>query len=205
MSALVDVVVFDLGGVVCTFQPDRRLRTLADLVGTTPTRVRSLLFDSGLEARAERGELNPDETYDAVVEALGGGLKREEVRRAWSRAFVPDGELLATVRRVRRPTALFTNNGPIIEDCLTHELSAVTTAFDRLLVSWRLGSTKPDIEAFAKASAALGAPAGSVLFVDDDVDNVRAAARAGWISHRYRGPSKLRDLFDAHDLLPRGG
>jgi putative hydrolase of the HAD superfamily len=205
VTALIDVVVFDLGGVVCAYQPDRRLRALADLASTAPSRVQAVLFDSGLEARAERGELTPDETYDAVVEALGGNVKHDDVRRAWSRAFVPDGELLATVRRVRRPTALFTNNGPIIEDCLTHELSAVTTAFDRLLVSWRLGSTKPDIEAFAKASAALGAPAGSVLFVDDDIDNVRAAARAGWISHRYRGPARLRDLFDAHDLLPRGG
>jgi putative hydrolase of the HAD superfamily len=203
VSALVDVVVLDLGGVVCTFQPERRLRALAEMTGAPAAEVATALFGSGLEARAEVGELPPDAAYEAVTDALGVPLQHEQVRRAWSKAFAPDGELLAVVRKVRRPTALFTNNGPIIEDCLSHELSAVTTAFDRLLVSWRFGVTKPDPEAFAKATAALGASAGGVLFVDDDIHNVRAAARAGWISHRYRGAARLRDLFEAHELLPR--
>jgi putative hydrolase of the HAD superfamily len=203
VSTLVDVVVLDMGGVVCTYQPERRLRALAEVTGVSTTEIATALIDADIEERAEHGALSPDESYEAVLDALGAELSRDELRRAWSKAFAPDGELLAVVRRVRRSTALFTNNGPIIEDCLANELSAVTTAFDRLVVSWRLGSTKPDPEAFAKATAALGAAPGSVLFVDDDIDNVRAAARAGWISHRYRGVARLRDLFEAHELLAR--
>jgi glucose-1-phosphatase len=203
VSTLVDVVVLDMGGVVCTYQPERRLRALAEVTGVSTTEIATALVDADIEGRAEHGALSPDESYEAVLDALGAEVSRDELRRAWSKAFAPDGELLAVVRRVRRSTALFTNNGPIIEDCLANELSAVTTAFDRLVVSWRLGSTKPDPEAFAKATAALGAAPGSVLFVDDDIDNVRAAARAGWISHRYRGVARLRDLFEAHELLAR--
>jgi putative hydrolase of the HAD superfamily len=202
VSALVDLVVLDMGGVVCTYQPERRLRALAEMTGLPAVDIATALADADIEGRAENGDLTPDAAYQAVTGALGVPLHRDQVRRAWSKAFAPDGELLAVVRKVRRPTALFTNNGPIIEDCLTHELSSITTAFDRLIVSWRLGSTKPDPEAFAKATAALGASPGSVLFIDDDIGNVRAAARAGWISHRYRGAARLRDLFEAHELLP---
>jgi HAD superfamily hydrolase (TIGR01509 family) len=203
MTSPIEFVVLDMGGVVCAFAPERRLRTLSDLTGRSPGQVKAVLFGSGLEGRAEKGDLTHEQVYEAVTTELGVALEPEQVRQAWARAFLPDAELLGVVRRVRRPTALFTNNGPIIEDCLSHELSSVTTAFDRLLVSWRLGCTKPQPEAFEKATAALGAKANSVLFVDDELDNVRAAARAGWIAHRFRGNARLRDLFEAHGLLPR--
>jgi putative hydrolase of the HAD superfamily len=202
VSSLIEVVVLDLGGVVCTFAPERRLGVLAELTGLAPEVVDDAVFGSGLDGRAERGDLTHDEAYAAVGEALGVTIEPDDLRRAWATAFAPDHELLALVRRVRRPTALFSNNGPILEDCLGRELTSVTTAFDRLLLSWRLQGTKPDPEAFAKATAALGIRGPSVLFVDDSVDNVRAAAHAGWIAHRYRGVQKLGDLFEAHELLP---
>jgi putative hydrolase of the HAD superfamily len=197
----VEVVVLDMGGVACEFVPDRRLRALVELSGRRPEAVDDALFGSGLEDRAERGELTLDEAYEAVEAELGPGLGRDAVRAAWARAFVPDGELLALVRTARRPTALFTNNGPLIEDCLTHELSAVTTAFDRLLVSWRLGVTKPHPEAYAKATMALGVEAEAVLFVDDSPASVAAARASGWNAHPYRGTGCLAELFESHGLL----
>ena len=114
---------------------------------------------------------------------------------------MPDPELLALVRQVRRPTALFTNNGPLIEECLAHELSPVITAFDRLVVSWRLGVTKPSPEAFRRATAALGVEPGAVFFVDDSPACVAAATEAGWSAHEYRGTCRLGTLFDERHLL----
>lgn len=201
MNAEVEVVVLDMGGVACEFVPERRLHALAELTGRRPAALDAALFGSGLDARAERGELGLDEYYDALADSMGVAVGRDEVRQAWSSAFVPDTEVLAMVREVRRPTALFTNNGPLIEDCLSQELSAVTTAFDRLLVSWRLGSTKPHPEAFDRAAAALGARPGAILFVDDDPANVAAATEAGWVAHTYSGTCALNDLFRSYELL----
>jgi putative hydrolase of the HAD superfamily len=200
VNAAVEVVVLDMGGVACEYVPERRLRALSALTGRRPGDIDDALFGSGLDARADRGELGPDEAYAAVAEALSVPVEREDVRRAWSQAFVPDHELLGMVRRVHRPTALFTNNGPLIEACLAFELSSVTTAFDRLLVSWRLGSTKPEPEAYVRATAALGAEPGAILFVDDGRANVAAAIEAGWRAHHYRGTCALNDLFESHGL-----
>lgn len=201
MSGPVDVVVLDLGGVACAFAPEQRLQALARLSGRRTAAIQAAVFDSGLDDRAERGELTPDEVADAVVEALGGGIERRDLRRAWARAFVPDTDLLATVRRVRRPTALFTNNGPLIEECLAHELASVITAFDRLVVSWRLGVTKPSPEAFHRTTTALGVEPGAILFVDDTPACVQAAGEAGWSAHEYRGTCRLSALFDEHHLF----
>jgi HAD superfamily hydrolase (TIGR01509 family) len=222
VKAPTEVVVLDLGGVVCNYVPDQRLRALADLTGLRTAAIDEALFASGLDEAAELGELSLDEAYDAVATALGLrpagddedddedddavaahglGPARDELRRAWARAFVPDADLLALVRPVRRTTALFTNNGPLIEDCLANELSAVTTAFDLLVVSWRLGVTKPHPEAYTRAAAALGTEPDAILFVDDTPACVAAAVDAGWDAHPYRGTNALARLLEEYHLF----
>jgi HAD superfamily hydrolase (TIGR01509 family) len=201
MSSPIEAVVLDLGGVVCRHVPDVRLRALARLTGAPESDIHAALWASGLDARAEAGDLDHDETYDAVLRRLGHTLSSTELRRAWAAAFEPDHEVLDVVRRVDRRSVLFTNNGPILEDCLTHELEAVDSAFDQVLVSWRLGATKPAPESFVKATSQIGVPPSAVLYVDDSLQNVRAAAHQGWIAHPYRGLGRLRRLLEAHELL----
>lgn len=202
MSSPIEAVVLDLGGVVCRHVPDVRLRALARLTGTPASDIHAALWASGLDARAEAGELDREETYEAVLGRLGHGLSDGELRRAWATAFEPDVELLDVVRRVDRRSVLLTNDGPILEDCLADELQVVGAAFDQVLLSWRLGATKPHPEAFAEATSRIGVAPGAVLYVDDSLDSVRAAAHQGWIAHPYRGLRRLHRLFEAHELLP---
>jgi putative hydrolase of the HAD superfamily len=202
MRSPVAVAVLDLGGVACRYLPDRRLQVLAALTGRPPADVHAALWASGLDGRAERGELGHAETYDLMLDRLGGATSGRQLRAAWAAAFEPDLGVLDLVAAADCPTVLFSNNGPIVDDCLANELSPVVSAFDRSLLSWRLGATKPDLGAFATVTSWLGVAASAVLFVDDSLDNVRAAARCGWLSHPYRGVAKLRLLFEAHGLVP---
>jgi glucose-1-phosphatase len=205
MSSPIEAVVLDLGGVVCRFVPDRRLRALARLTGAPASDIHAAVWASGLDTRADSGDLDHDEAYAAVLGRLatgkGDGVSPGDLRAAWAAAFEPDEEVLDLVRSLDRPVALFSNNGPITEDCLHRELAAVGDAFDTVLLSWRLGATKPDPEAFVEAASLLGVAPQAVLYVDDSLDNVRAAAHRGWVAHPYRGVARLRRLFEAHELL----
>lgn len=203
MSSPIEAVVLDLGGVVCRFAPDRRLDALSRMTGVPASDIHATLWASGLDARADAGDLDHDEAYAQVLDRLDGKLTATDLRVAWAAAFEPDEEVLALVRALDRPAVLFSNNGPITEDCLGRELGAVGSAFDTLLLSWRLGATKPAGEAFAEAVKHIGVPAQAVLYVDDALANVRAAAHLGWIAHPYRGAGRLRRLFEAHELLRR--
>jgi FMN phosphatase YigB (HAD superfamily) len=77
----------------------------------------------------------------------------------------------------------------------------VGDAFAGGVLGCPMGPTKPDADAFVKATSQIGVPAQSVLFVDDSLGNVRAAAHRGWIAHPYRGLARLRRLLEAHDLV----
>jgi HAD superfamily hydrolase (TIGR01509 family) len=207
MTSPIEAVVLDLSGVVCRFEPERRLKALSRLASVPTSDIHAALWASGLDKRAEAGDLDRDEAYEAVLRRLGAGpgggsdVSAAALRRAWAEAFEPDEGVLDLVRGLDRPAVLFSNDGPIVEDCLADELDAVGSSFDLVLLSWRLGATKPAAKSYVEATARIGVPASAVLFVDDAISNVRAAAHAGWIAHPYRGLARLRRLFEAHSLL----
>jgi putative hydrolase of the HAD superfamily len=181
----VRTVVFDLAGVVCRFTPERRLAALAAHSGLTGATVHARLFESGLDDRAEAGEISPAETYRLVVEALHGTIDTVELRRRWSLAFDPDPDVLVLVDAVPGPVAMLTNNGAISRDVLTEQLRAVGARFDPLLCSCTLGARKPDPAVFHAAARAIGAEPAELLMVDDAAANVAGARAAGWHAHRH--------------------
>jgi len=192
----VTVVVWDLGGVVARFRPERRLAALAAATGLDEQRIDDAIWGSGLDDTASCGELDPDATWAAVLAALDHRATRDAVRAAWATAFVPDPAVLALVDAVAAGAgiALLSNNGPVVDDCLDHELADIGLRFEHRLLSWRLGAMKPDRRAFERAAAAIGRPPHDLLLVDDEPANVAAAQAAGW--HAVRAAASLAPASD---------
>jgi putative hydrolase of the HAD superfamily len=192
-SAEISLVLFDLGGVVCRFLPERRLERLSSASGKPAARIQELLWDSGFSRRCDRGELGGAEMHRRVCELLGWTADYDEFRRAWASAFEPDPSVLALVHalRRRRRTGLLTDNPPVIEEALRHELGAVGAEFDFLGFSCELGGVKPDPEVFRAALARAGARPEEALFVDDARANVDAASALGIPSFLFTGAQAL--------------
>jgi putative hydrolase of the HAD superfamily len=139
--------------------------------------------------------MDEEEVGEAVLTALDRRLDRSELRRHWSAAFVPDGEVLRLVDDLGAG-AILTNNGPLVEAALRHELAAIGDRLDPWLLSWRLGATKPSPAAYLRAAAAVGRPAASLTLVDDRAENVEAARRAGWAAVLHVDPERTRAALD---------
>ena len=194
----------DLGGVTCQWVPDRRLVALAELSDLPPATIDGLVFESGLDDAGERGQFTLAQFVDALRSVLAVGPEKAsdgDLRRAWAAAFEPNRRVLAIIDRATTPTALFTNNGPLLEAALGSDLADVDEVFDRLLFSWHLGTTKPDPASFPAASAALGVEPGEIVFVDDSHANVDAARAAGWRAHRYTDALNLAAALTNEDVL----
>ncbi|MGH9016900.1 MAG: HAD family hydrolase [Acidimicrobiales bacterium] len=194
-------VVFDLGGVICAFHPDRRLRALSDASGLPAGLVHDAIWGSGLDARAEQGGLTPDETFEAVSKALDGRLARAALRAAWSHAFVPDESVCRLVQSVRAPRYVFTDNGPIVTDCLSHELESVALLVERVVCSWEVQACKPDPVAFERLARQLQRSPSEITFIDDTEANCQAAASTGMRALHFRDASELRRRLVQMDLV----
>ena len=194
---MIRAVVFDLGNVVCAFDPERRLSELARLTGLPPALIHDAIWTSGLDTRAESGELHPAEIERAILDALDNACDAHALRVAWSRAFIPDPAVCAVVERVDLPRFAFTNNGPLLTECLAHELESVERLFRRVICSWQLRARKPDAVAFERLSTELQREPAELLFVDDNVDNVTSAQTVGLTAIQFTTAERLATDLDS--------
>jgi len=133
MTSSPDVLVMDLGGVTCRWLPDRRLTALSELCGLPAETIDQLVFESGFDDAGERGRFTLEEFTAELLGLLGLTPSPEladAARAAWSTAFEPDARVLKLIRDARCPSALFTNNGPLLEAGLVEDLTDVGAAFE---------------------------------------------------------------------------
>jgi len=193
---MIRAVVFDLGNVVCTFNPERRLRELARRTGLEPVRIHEAIWTSGLDASAEAGQLCLSDVQQALVDALDNRIDAVTLRAAWSTAFIPDNAVCAIVRHLRHPSFAFTNNGPMLTDCLDHELMEIEQLFQRVICSWQVRARKPDPAAFERLCAELRRPPEELLFIDDDRNNTASARSVGLATITFTSAERLAADLD---------
>jgi HAD superfamily hydrolase (TIGR01509 family) len=189
MSPPPRVVLFDLDGVLRTFDPASE-RAVEERFGLPPGLLRWHAFDPAFVEDAVRGSVS----RAAWIERAGASLGHVEAMRAFlSLRGSIDGDALAAAREARARGArvgLLTN----ATDTLPDELADLGVAddFDPVLTSCRLRAIKPEPEVYARATAALEVEPGAVAFVDDQPAYVDAAQAAGWRAHRFVGAGPLR-------------
>ncbi|HEY2662200.1 MAG TPA: HAD family phosphatase [Caulobacteraceae bacterium] len=91
---------------------------------------------------------------------------------------------------------------------MSAETAANTFAMDpafghlrQIVVSGEVGLIKPDPRFFALALERIGQPAGSLLFVDDNADNIAAATALGFATHLFDDPVALAPALKGFGLL----
>ncbi len=81
---------------------------------------------------------------------------------------------------------------------------AMDPAFRQLrliVVSGEVGLLKPDPRLFALALERIGRPAQSLLFVDDNPQNIETASAMGFATHHFTDPGALEPALRSHGLL----
>jgi FMN phosphatase YigB (HAD superfamily) len=156
------------------------LLALATETALSERELDAAIFGSGLEARAELGEYQPEKLVGILLDITKHRIERDTLVRAWSLAFEPVDVVLEQVANTSATTVLLTNNGPMLDACLTGPLSRVATAFDFVVCSWHIGFRKPDSEVFDYVATRFGNAPDRLVLLDDTSANVEAARRCGW-------------------------
>ena len=189
------VLVFDLGGVLCSFSTERRLAAFADACGSSPDELKLLLEDSRLIHMADRGQLDLQSEYRLATSVFGLECDYPTYRALWCSALQVNAEVIEIARALgrRHQTAILTNNGPVLLDALRHDLKAVGECFDHLFVSAMFGAIKPAEEVFRGVERELGVASNRLLLIDDSEANVAGARRCGWHAIRFTSAQQLRE------------
>jgi HAD superfamily hydrolase (TIGR01509 family) len=201
-AAAIDVILFDLGGVLIELAGVEKMLEWSRDVDTTEELWRRWLHSAAVR-RFETGAIGRDEFAAAVIAEFGVPVGPDEFLAAftwWPRSVFPGAfELLATMRR-RYRTASVSNTNEIHWDRFANVWS-LHTAFDHNFPSHQVGKLKPDADYFAHVVAAVGTAPERVLFIDDNAINVEAARRLGLHARRVAGVDGARAAFRELGLL----
>ncbi len=187
----ISMVCFDAGGVLVRICRSWAQGCEAAGLDVRPARDGSELDLEKLKDlnnRFQRGELSPATFYASAQAALDNVYLASEIERihqAWILEEYPGvGEIIDHLNQCSGvSTGLLSNTNQAHWDSPFMLASGSTGAVGRIEhphASHLFGLIKPDQAIFRAFERATGVSAGEILYFDDLLDNVLAAAQAGW-------------------------
>lgn len=200
----VRLLIFDVDGVLFHYDREVRVQALAAAIGRSPAEVTDAVFSSGIEDRADAGELGTGAYLAALSERLGVPVPRDAWVAARAASMTPDHDVLRLAAHACRvvPVASLSNNGMLLKEeapRIAPELVALVK--DRLFVAAELGAAKPHLAAYWAVTDRCAVPATTALFVDDSEPNVAGARAAGLQAHHFTTAAALEACLSDHGLL----
>lgn len=197
-----DFLFFDVGNVLLHFDHHVAARQLAALAGADPAQVYEQVFESGLELRAEAGEINAAQYCDAVRRVLGRDVPDDQIVLADAAIFRINLGVHSVVAHLKRSgyrLGLLSNTSQIHWDYYASgRYGLIPGAFDVHARSYDLKTLKPDAAIYERAAKLAGSPR-RIFFVDDREEHVAGARAAGWDAVHYTTTTRL-----VMDLRERG-
>jgi putative hydrolase of the HAD superfamily len=188
----IDVVLFDLGGVLVELGGIGAMGELSGIADEEELWRRWLGCPWVREF--ERGGCSPEAFAAGVVEDWGLPLSPAEFLSSFATWIVgpyPGAVELATEVQARVPIGLLSNTNAL--HWAEHGAAlGFVDAFDHRFLSFELGVLKPDRALFDRIAGLLPSARERVLLLDDNQINVDGARAAGFRAERTVGPQAAR-------------
>jgi 2-haloacid dehalogenase len=195
------VVVFDLGGVLIDWNPRYLYRQLIEDKAAMELFLSEVCHGAWNEEQ-DRGRTFAAAVEEAVARHPGERALIEAYHHRWEEMLAGPIEgtvgILEELRDQGRDLHALTN-WSAEKFPIARERYAFLTWFGTILVSGEHGLIKPDPKIFALLLERIGHTAGECIYIDDNPVNAAAATRLGFAAIRFESPDQLR-----HELARLG-
>jgi glucose-1-phosphatase len=199
---MVEVLLFDLGGVLVEFSGVRDVAPLLRIQATGSEILERWSCCPHTEAFC-LGLLSREDFAERFVRDWGVDLPPErflQAFRSWSRCLLPGAEELLASLRPRFRLAALSNSNELHWERNANDIG-VNDLFDVAISSHQVGFCKPDPRIYQVALGRLGVSPDAVMFFDDVQANVRAASRLGLRAFQVNGVEGVRERLIGERLL----
>ncbi|HEY2000612.1 HAD family phosphatase [Paraburkholderia sp.] len=204
MTSPLSLILFDLDDVLCRYDRSARIAHIAARVGRDAQAVRQAIWDSGLEGRADAGQVSDAGYISELGALLAYPLTVDDWLDARRAGMTPDAEVIAIAKAVarRHRVAVLTNNCCLLADHIHYLCPPVAEVFGaQVYASASFGAAKPSPDLYRRCVQHLKVAPGETLFIDDVEANVAGAVEAGLRGYRFTGTEALASELAAHGLL----
>ncbi len=190
----IEFIYFDLGKVLLDFDHWQGCQQMADLAGISAEQVWQVLFESGLQNQYEAGEISRQQFYDLFCEQTGTQVDDHAIERAGCDIFSVKSEVLPIIVSLAvngYRLGLLSNTSTSHWKHCRKQFSIFENLFETIVLSFEVRAMKPSATIYKAAVDRAGVPAGSILFIDDLMENVTGARQAGLEAVQFTGALPL--------------
>ncbi len=190
---MIDVIVFDLGGVIVNVNFKSPLGKLFDNSGTLSNTVKDESDFSSLLRHYEMGKISAVDFYRKIIDHLEFELSFDEFKSASNEAIEAGDDGIESIVKTlskKYKLAILSNTNPVHYEHIK-ETYSIIGLFEHVLLSYEMGAMKPDIEAYEKLMHATSKSPSQHLFIDDRIENINAAKGIGIEGIQYESVKNL--------------
>ena len=189
----IEALLFDLGKVIVDFDLRPMLGLLCANSCKPAAEFETVFRNVDLLRSYETGKISTAQFHEHLCNNGGLQLDFPSFQKIWSDVFHPEilisEDLLKELKR-RYPMILVSNTNEAHIGFIA-ERYAVLDHFDHKVLSYEVGSMKPDPEIFHHAIALSGKQPEGLFFTDDREENVLAARELGMQAHQFESEAGL--------------
>ena len=197
------VVVFDLGKVLVDFDYSIAARKVAARSTKSLQDLASFLSASPLLIQYERGEVNRQEFFEQIRDAIGFHGDLAEFGGYFADIFTEIPPMIALHAELRRrgfKTYIFSNTNDLAIEHVERNFPFFKN-FDGYIYSYEVGTMKPDAKIYAAMEELCGRKGQDIIYLDDRSENIQAGLARGWKAFVHETPEKSRAVLVNFNLV----
>jgi putative hydrolase of the HAD superfamily len=193
----VRLIVFDMGHVFVDFDWQVVCQGICNRAGFPRENFKEVLAHVG-GLGYENGKISTEGFLAALNEKLGSDITLAEFDGLWNATFVENTEMADLMQHLgkERPLYLLSNTNENHYGFLQRTYN-VARHFQELILSYEVGSSKPDRRIYEEVLARSGLTPQECVFIDDLEQNVAAASALGMHAVRFIGIDDLKERLRA--------
>ena len=199
----ITTLIFDLGNVLVTFSHEKMFQQIGKVVGASSEAVRELLIDQRIALQLERGLLSVDEIYTLFKNLGTTPFQLDHLLYAASNIFTPRKEMETLVKTLKAKgyqLLILSNTYAPHIDFISQNMQLLSL-FDHLILSYEIGAAKPEETIYRAALQKAATSPNNCFYIDDIVENIRAAEKLGITSHHFTSHPSLMESLIQHAIL----
>lgn len=196
MSARIEALLFDLGGVIIEIVGAERMLKWCPALPDTETLWRRWLVSPSVRSY-ETGKSTRGEFAQSVIAEFGLPVGPEAFLAEfawWPRRLYDDATTLLGALKPRFRLASLSNTNELHWERFSRDWN-LPAHFHANFPSYAVGRLKPDADYFQHVLDTLDVAPQKALFIDDNAVNVAAAAQLGILSRQAVGPAGVRAVL----------
>jgi putative hydrolase of the HAD superfamily len=195
-------LLFDIGKVLVPFDFIHAYEAMRALTGLEVAEIRSRLAATTLFRDFETGLIEPEPFAAEVMRLIGFECDLPAFAKIWTSIFaretlIPEGFVASLRERYR---LLVVSNTNVLHFEMLHREYPIFRHFDDYVLSYKVHAMKPAAAFYDAALSMAECEPGEGVFIDDLLENVEGARKAGFDGIHFQSHAQLTKEFEMRGI-----